>query len=202
MPLVINTGDVMYDAVLQYAELAERRSRVLGELGLESRGYALATVHRAENTDDPERLRAIFRGLGAVVDQDLSVVVPLHPRTRKALSTLPPAADPLSPSLRFIDPVSYLDMLVLERNARVILTDSGGVQKEAFFFRVPCVTLREETEWVETVETGWNVLAGCDPEHIVQATLHARSGEEGIWPYGDGRVAERIVTLMALCFDS
>jgi UDP-N-acetylglucosamine 2-epimerase len=84
-------------------------------------------------------------------------------------------------------------MLVLEKNARVILTDSGGVQKEAFFFRVPCVTLREETEWVETVETGWNTLVGCDPERMVQAAFEARPGIESVWPYGDGQAAERIV---------
>jgi UDP-N-acetylglucosamine 2-epimerase len=140
-------------------------------------------------------LRAIFRGLEAVADHGLSVVVPLHPRTRKALSTLPPVTNPLSPSIRFIDPVSYLDMLVLEKNARVILTDSGGVQKEAFFFRTPCVTLREETEWVETLETGWNVIAGCDPERIAQSAIHARPGEEIAWPYGDGRAAESITAL-------
>jgi len=196
--LVINTGDVMYDSVLQYSELARRRSSILQDLGLHSRGYALATVHRAENTDDPKHLIDIFRGLLKVAASGLLVIVPLHPRTKKALSSLSPALEDLDSSLRIIDPVSYLDMILLEKNARVILTDSGGVQKEAFFFKVPCVTLRAETEWVETVETGWNVLVGCDPEGIARAALCSDAGDEGIWPYGDGRVAERIIGLIAM----
>ncbi len=196
--LVINTGDVMYDSVLQYSELACRRSSIIQDLGLPSRGYALATVHRAENTDDPRRLRDIFRGLLKVAASGLSVIVPLHPRTKKALSSLSPALEDFGSSLHIIDPVSYLDMILLEKNARVILTDSGGVQKEAFFFKVPCVTLRAETEWVETVETGWNVLVGCDPEKIARAALRSKAGDEGIWPYGDGRVAERIIGLIAM----
>ena len=187
----------MYDSVLQYSELACRRSSILQDLGLQPRGYALATVHRAENTDDPKRLRDIFRGLLKVAASGLSVIVPLHPRTKKALSSLSPALEDFGSSLHIIDPVSYLDMILLEKNARVILTDSGGVQKEAFFFRVPCVTLRAETEWIETVETGWNVLVGCDPEEIAQAALRSKAGDEGIWPYGDGRVAERIIGLVS-----
>ncbi|MEJ5376112.1 MAG: UDP-N-acetylglucosamine 2-epimerase (non-hydrolyzing) [bacterium] len=186
-------GDVMYDAVLQYAELAERKSRILEELGLEKEGYALATVHRAENTDDPERLRAILSGLEGVACEGLPVILPLHPRTEKEMQRLGIAPN----SIRIMDPVSYLDMVLLEKKARVIVTDSGGVQKEAFFFRVPCVTLREETEWVETVEAGWNVLAGCDPERILRAVLEARPGVESVWPFGDGRAAERIVNLVS-----
>lgn len=188
-------GDVMYDAVLQYAELAEAKSEILGRLALKPRSYALATVHRAENTDDPVRLKGIFQGLAALAQEGLPVVVPLHPRTRNALSSLS-ISQSLPRDLLIIEPVSYLDMLILEKNARVILTDSGGVQKEAFFFRVPCVTLREETEWVETVETGWNTLVGSNPERITQAALEARPGIESAWPYGDGRAAERIVQIL------
>jgi UDP-N-acetylglucosamine 2-epimerase len=185
-------GDVMYDAVLLYLDLAEKKSEIMERLGLKPKSYALATVHRMENTDQPERLRAIFEGLERVAKEGLPVVLPLHPRTRKQLNAL--GIHPKE--VQVLDPVSYLDMLVLEKNARVILTDSGGVQKEAFFFRVPCVTLREETEWVETVETGWNTLVGCDPERIVQAALEARPGTESAWPYGDGRAAERVVELL------
>jgi len=185
-------GDVMYDAALQYTELAERKSCVLETLGLEQKEYALATVHRAENTDAHERLSGILRGLERIAGEGLPVVFPLHPRTAKKLRRLGVALN----GVRVLEPVSYLDMLVLEKNARVILTDSGGVQKEAFFFRVPCVTLREETEWVETVEAGWNTLVGCDPKRIVQEALEARVGVESVWPYGDGRAGERVCRVL------
>jgi UDP-N-acetylglucosamine 2-epimerase len=193
-PLVINTGDVMYDALLLYAELAEKRVRILEELNFKPKAYTLATIHRAENTDNPERLGAIFEGLERIAQEGLPVILPLHPRTQKRLREIG-----LHPKgLKLLDPVSYLDMLILEKNARVVLTDSGGVQKEAFFFRVPCVTLREETEWVETVEAGWNTLVGCDAERIVRVALEARKGAESVWPYGDGRAAERVVRLLAI----
>jgi UDP-N-acetylglucosamine 2-epimerase len=185
-------GDVMYDAVLLYLDLAEKKSEIMERLGLKPKSYVLATVHRAENTDQPERLRAIFEGLERVAKEGLLVLLPLHPRTRKQLNAL--GMHPKE--VQVLDPVSYLDMLVLEKNARAILTDSGGVQKEAFFFRVPCVTLREETEWVETVETGWNTLVGCDPERIIQAALEVRTGTESIWPYGDGQAGKRILELL------
>lgn len=190
---VHNVGDVMYDSVLHNAQLAGKRSQILDELKLKPKGYALATVHRAENTDDEERLRSIFGALDEIARDGLPVVVPLHPRTRKQLASLK-----LSPErLRIIEPVSYLEMLLLEKNAQVILTDSGGVQKEAFFFRVPCVTLRDETEWVETVEMGWNVLAGWQPDRIVKVVREAKPGAEEATPYGDGRAAERIVRIIA-----
>ncbi|MEM2045976.1 MAG: UDP-N-acetylglucosamine 2-epimerase, partial [Candidatus Bathyarchaeia archaeon] len=138
------------------------------------------------------RLRAIFAGLEAIAQTGLPVILPLHPRTRKQAEALG-----LFPNgVRVLEPVSYLDMLLLEKNARVILTDSGGVQKEAFFFRVPCVTLREETEWVETVETGWNVLVGCDRERILGAALAAQSGVESAWPYGEGEAGGTVVRLL------
>ncbi|MCD6172020.1 MAG: UDP-N-acetylglucosamine 2-epimerase (non-hydrolyzing) [Thermoplasmata archaeon] len=192
-------GDVMYDAVLMYGELAERKSTILKTLNLKPKSYALATVHRAENTDDPERLSAIFKAFKEIAENGLSVVVPLHPRTRNALSSLEP--NPLSyiPAfLRLIDPVSYLDMLVLEKNAKVILTDSGGVQKEAFFFKVPCVTLREETEWVETVESGWNTICGgSNVKQITQAAVNAQPGIRNSFFYGNGDSAKKIVTILA-----
>ncbi len=191
-------GDVMYDAVLMYGDLAEKKSAILNNLNLVPKSYALATVHRAENTDDPNRLSSIFMAFKEIAKKGLSVIVPLHPRTRRALSSLNPNPLPLTPhALRLIDPVSYLDMLVLEKHAKVILTDSGGVQKEAFFFKVPCVTLREETEWVETVDAGWNVLVGSDPDKIIQAALGACSGEETICPYGDGQSSKLIVNILS-----
>ncbi|MBC7080579.1 MAG: UDP-N-acetyl glucosamine 2-epimerase [Methanothrix sp.] len=195
-PRAINVGDVMYDAVRMYLELAEGKSSVLDQLDLQPENYALATVHRAENTDDPVRLKGIFQGLAALAQEGLKVVVPLHPRTRNALSSLS-ISQSLPRPLLIVEPVSYLDMLILEKNARVILTDSGGVQKEAFFFRVPCMTLREETEWAETVEAGWNVLVGCDRQRIARAALEAQSGKECAWPYGDGRAAERTIDALS-----
>ena len=184
----------MYDAVLMYGELAERKSAILKTLNLNPKSYALATVHRAENTDDPERLSTIFKAFKEIAENGLSVVVPLHPRARNALLSLEPSIlSHIPPSLHLIEPVSYLDMLVLEKNAKVILTDSGGVQKEAFFFKVPCVTLREETEWVETVESGWNTLAGCDPQRIVQGAMEIQPGVESAWAYGDGKATEKVI---------
>jgi len=187
-------GDVMYDAALHFGQLAHRVSTVLRRLGLEPQNYILATVHRAENTDDPARLEAVFEGL-ALVARELPVVLPLHPRTRKALERhgwLERARE----RLRLIEPVGYLDMVELEKNARLIATDSGGVQKEAYFFGVPCVTLREETEWVELVEAGWNFLVpprnARAVAHSIYTHLDARGRPVGV--YGDGRAAERIVS--------
>ena len=151
---IVETGDVMYDVALHYGEKAERASSILRKLVLEDRDYVLATVHRAENTDEPRRLRAIFDALRRLAGE-VAVVVPLHPRTRKVLAR---TGWRPGKALRLIEPVGYLDMVMLEKHARLIATDSGGVQKEAFFYRVPCATLRTETEWVELVDAGWNRL--------------------------------------------
>lgn len=183
-------GDTMFDAVQQFSEIAAQRSTILDTLNLTPRGYLLATIHRPYNTDEPENLRTI---LAAFAELDEPVIFPVHPRTRKKIADLG-LLEGSSAQVRMIEPVGYLDMLVLERNARLILTDSGGIQKEAFFFAVPCVTLRPETEWVETVETGWNVLVHADRAKIVAAV------KEHIWPadapphiFGDGHASERIV---------
>ena len=152
------------------------------------------TVHRAENTDNPVRFRGIFEGLRSLAADGLQVVLPMHPRTRNALSALQTPLD--LGGVEVIDPVGYLDMIALEGGAGLILTDSGGVQKEAYFSGVPCVTLRDETEWVELVETGWNQLAGADPSRIRDAAQQAltadRVGGEAKL-YGDGHAAERVV---------
>ncbi len=186
-------GDVMYDSVLCNVNLAEKHSHIVEKLQLRPKGYALVTVHRAENTDDPARLQLIFQGLDQLVQTGLPVVVPVHPRTRKQLELLGVSLN----KIRLIEPVSYLDMLLLEKQAQVVLTDSGGVQKEAYWLGVPCVTLREETEWVETVAAGWNVLAGCDPDRIVAAAHRTRPNESRPPFYGDGRATQRIVRCLA-----
>lgn len=186
-------GDVMYDAALHFGEKADRESDILQRLGLKPKGYILTTIHRAENTDDIERLKAIFDGL-AIVAERLPVVLPLHPRTRKALERAG-LIDEVRKRLALIDPVGYLDMVALEKNARLIATDSGGVQKEAYFFEVPCVTLRDETEWVELVEAGWNVLAPpTSAERVAETVLNRLDARgEPVRVYGDGRAAEKII---------
>ena len=187
-------GDVMYDVALFYAAKAERTSTILTRLGLEQGSYVLATIHRAENTDAPARLRAIIEGLNEVA-RSMPVVLPLHPRTRTILDS----ADNLRAGngMLLVEPVGYLDMVMLERGAAVIATDSGGVQKEAFFHSVPCVTLRDETEWVELIDMGWNRLAPPGQAEIAKTIRNAmdRKGESGN-PYGDGNAAQRIATTL------
>ncbi|MCH8948870.1 MAG: UDP-N-acetylglucosamine 2-epimerase (non-hydrolyzing) [Chloroflexi bacterium] len=184
------TGDIMYDALLQHLPLIEERTDVIERLKLHPKEYVLATVHRAANTDDPAALGRILEAL-ALLDEP--VVFPIHPRARAALvaANLEPA-----PNVRVIEPVGYLEMLALERSARVVLTDSGGVQKEAYLLGVPCVTLREETEWPETCGGGWNVLAGTEPARIVEAAQRPEPTGEPAALFGDGHAAQRMVELL------
>jgi UDP-GlcNAc3NAcA epimerase len=190
-------GDVMYDVALYFGAKAEKTSLILGKMNLVPRGYVLATIHRAENTDEPTRLKAIFDGL-CQVSSKIPVIVPLHPRTRLALDR-EGMLSKVSRKIFLMDPVGYLDMVKLQKNAQLIATDSGGVQKEAFFYRVPCVTLREETEWVELVELGWNrVVPPVSGEAVareVGAGLEFRPGKEAN-PYGDGHAAEKIISIL------
>lgn len=191
-------GDVMYDAALLFAAEARSQSGILARLQLEAKGYALATVHRAENTDVPGRLEAILEALGALA-RELPVVLPLHPRTRKILAGRGLA---LPEGIRVIEPVGFLDMVMLEQGARVIATDSGGVQKEAFFYGVPCVTLRDETEWVELVEIGANRLAPpAAAESVHQALVAALAAPKPMQGpaalYGDGKASGRIAEILA-----
>jgi len=159
------TGDVMYDALLDSIKIARKNSKVLDRLGLKPKEYLLATVHRAENTDNQKNLENIIK---AFIESDELIVFPAHPRTQKYLKAYGLVKKIKNASnIILIPPMSYLDMLILEANAKKILTDSGGVQKEAYFLKVPCITLRERTEWVETVEDGWNVLVGADKEKII-----------------------------------
>ena len=184
----------MYDAVLQFSEIAQRRSTILEDLGIKPKEYLLATVHRPYNTDIPENMKSI---LDAFLGIDETVIFPVHPRTRKRMTEFG-LDNPQSEiqNLKFIDPVGYLDMLVLEQNAKATLTDSGGMQKEAYFFGVPCITMRTETEWVETVEAGWNVVVGADRERIVEAVRCFKTDNPGPELYGDGRATENIVKIL------
>ena len=203
---VAHVGDVMYDSVLYNLEIAREKSEILRKLGFRANDrspssvdYALVTLHRAENTDKPQRLRNIFLALDEV-GQRMGVIFPLHPRTKKTREGLGTKA--MGKNLRLIDPVSYFDMLLLESNAKVILTDSGGVQKEAFWLGVPCITLREETEWAETVECGWNRLAGADTRRIINAVHEALRPKQSHSPgkgkaiYGDGKAGDKIVSIL------
>jgi len=188
---VHNVGDVMYDAALHNSQLAEEKSRILEILGLRPKGYLLATVHRPDNTDIPHNLRSIVAALSSL---EATVLLPLHPRTRKALQEL---GLTLGGNVRVVEPVGYLAILILEKNARLILTDSGGIQKEAYFFAVPCVTLRQETEWVETVEAGWNVLVGADRRKIVETVRSFRPQGERANLFGDGQASVKMVEILS-----
>ena len=182
------TGDVMLDANVIWRRAAERE---VGELARQwaPKQFALATVHRAENTDNLERLRSILRSLERIAASVCPVVFPVHPRTRKQLAS----AGWTPNAVTVIDPISYLEMLLLESRARFILTDSGGVQKEAYFVQVPCITLRDETEWEETLANGCNVLTGANEEAIMTAV--ERLNAAGPWSdfYGDGTAGENII---------
>ena len=184
-------GDIMLDALRLYRERALTRSEVLERLRLPPQGYYVATVHRAENTDDRQKLGALVEAMSCL---DLPVVFPLHPRTRRRMMEfgVRPGA-----SVRVLEPVGYLDMLALQAQAACVLTDSGGVQKEAYYLGVPCITLRDETEWVETVAAGWNTLAGTDPARIL-AAVRGRAGAGTPPPlYGDGTTARQIVSILS-----
>jgi len=189
-------GDVMYDVALHHGQRVNATGRLLQQLGLAPGEYVLATVHRAENTDHPARLQAIVDGLETVA-QKMPVVWPIHPRTRAVLQSMGRVAS-LSVQLRLLEPVGYLDMVQLEKHAAVIATDSGGVQKEAFFYQVPCVTLRDETEWVELLAAGWNRLVPPVSSAAVANAVVAAIGSKGhpIVPYGEGDAAQRIVNAL------
>ena len=190
---VFYTGDVMYDAALTFGKVAEEKSTIITALGLQPQKFHLCTVHRAENTDNPERLTQIILALTEIATSDCPIILPLHPRTKIYLTHYNLNATIASnPALRLIEPIDYLDMIMLEKNAATIFTDSGGIQKEAYFYRTPCITLREETEWTETVEAGWNQLAGFHTEKIIECLANQPTKSE-INEYGDGHAAEKII---------
>lgn len=184
---VRQVGDVMYDATLYYTKQAEQISTILQKLSLDSKSYILASVHRAENTEDRDRLNNILLGFAGA---HCPVVWPMHPRTRKRLAIF---GLQLPATVRMIDPVGYHDMMMLEKNARMIATDSGGVQKEAFFHGVRCITLRDETEWTELVEAGANTIVGADRAKISESFLsNTAMNKLAMQFYGDGEAGKRI----------
>ncbi len=204
--VVKKVGDVMYDSILYYSKIAEKRSTILRNLDLfpantpnselRAPNYYLATLHRAENTDDPKRLKSILTALNEI-GKKVPTVLPLHPRTKKMMEVC--HFFPGLKKIKFIEPVSYFDMLKLEKNAKAILTDSGGVQKEAYWLRVPCFTLREETEWVETINSGWNVLTGTEVKRILREVGRfekRRRHPEGNKMFGDGKASQKIVKIL------
>ena len=203
-PEIVVTGDVMVDALYLFREKAPEKLKLLDHLGVQTGSYALATVHRQENTDDPENLASILGAFGQIAESGIPVVLPIHPRTLISIGhhglTIPAG-------VLAIDPVSYIEMLMLTENARAVLTDSGGLQKESVLLGRPCVTMRTETEWIETVESGWNIVAGPKTRRILEAyhavlkhTAHELKPPEGL--YGDGHAAERIVMALAKRFGS
>jgi len=198
-PHVYHCGDIMYDNSLYFAQLSDQKSRIITELELNKTPFVLCTIHRDSNTDDPVALESIFRALLALVEQtNMRVILPLHPRTRGKIQTLlnPSFQEKLSAETRIqlIDPAGFLDMIALEKNARMIVTDSGGVQKEAYFFAKPCVILREQTEWVEVVEAGAAILTGSDAQKILEAAtqLLSQTIQTDASIFGNGRAAEFI----------
>lgn len=178
-------GDVMLDAILVHEDVVNE-SEVLNHLGIDQAPYALTTIHRAGNTDDPSRFSSLLLALNRL---PMTVVFPVHPRTRHRIDA---SEFTLAPHVRLIDPVDYFSMLALQKSAAVVLTDSGGVQKEAYLLGTPCVTLREETEWTETVDAGWNVLVGCDPDAIIAAAMSFRPTGDRPAVFGDGTASKKI----------
>lgn len=196
---VMLSGDVMYDNSLYFSKMADDKCDIIERMGLTSRGFILATIHRPANTDNPANLQSIFTALLDIADRDqIDIVLPLHPRTRKMLDVQ------LTPELmvrietnnhmRIIEPASFFEIIRLEKNARIVMTDSGGVQKEAFFFQTPCVILRPETEWVEIVEAGAGIITDADYTRIMDA-YNVLVGKEVVFPplFGDGHASEKIL---------
>lgn len=187
------TGNTIVDAVVQNRDLAARKSRVLDTLGLQAGRFVLLTAHRQENVDNPERFAGILEGARAVGDElGMPVLYPVHPRARKRIGEMGLDAS----RVRLVDPVDFLDFITLESSARIVLTDSGGVQEEACILGVPCVTLRDNTERPETIEAGANALAGAKPDAILRAARDMLPSRPKGNPFGDGRSAERILDIV------
>ena len=190
---VFNVGDVMYDVALYFAEKAKLESDILTQLSLREKDYTLVTCHREENTNCIQRLTSILQGL-AELSKSKTIIFPIHPRTLKYIQ-LNKLSDCLE-NIHVIEPLPYMDLIALQQSAELILTDSGGIQKEAFFYQVPCVTMRDETEWVETVDLGWNQLVGANTNQIIEAVMNLKMGVFDVYPYGRGKASEMILNIL------
>ena len=195
---VYNVGDIMLETYLFYKNRALKNSSILNRLNLKPKEYILCTIHRASNTDDVENLKNIFIGL---TNSKETIILPLHPRTRKIINQDKSIKKSIGKNINITEPVGYFDMICLEANAKKIVTDSGGVQKEAYFNKVPCITLREITEWVETVKERVNKLVGVDPEKIKESinSFHPKEQNYSKSLYGDGKTSEKIVKIINRC---
>lgn len=187
---VYNVGDVMYDAVLMFKKIAKAKEYLLKELQVNSNEYILTTIHRAENTNDINRLKSMIAALNECGEK---IVLPLHPRTKKFINDY---GLKFNENIKVIDPIGYLEMLMLEENSKMIVTDSGGVQKEAYFMGKPCITMRGETEWVETVECGWNVVVGTDKDKILYNIKNFKPANKQEAIFGDGNASKKILNII------
>lgn len=194
--IIVNVGDVMLDASLFYLKKAEEKSTILKDLSLEKGNFVLSTIHRANNTDNINRLKIIFENLERVANNDL-IVLPLHPRTKKSLLEI--NFDFNSSKIKFIEPIGYLDMVILQKNCKLIITDSGGVQKEAYFHKKPCITLRNETEWVELVDKGYNFLwnENIDLTELINKVEYLEF-DDTEYLYGNGDASKKIVNKLSM----
>ena len=192
---VYNVGDIMLETYLYYKDQAQKNSEVLNKLNLKPKEFILCTIHRASNTDNTENLKNIFIGL---TNSKEAIILPLHPRTKKKINQNESFKKCIGSNIKIIVPVGYFDMICLEANAKKIVTDSGGVQKEAYFNIVPCITLRENTEWVETIERGVNQLVGVDPEKIEESIINFHPKEQNYSKqlYGDGKTSVKIIEIL------
>jgi len=192
---VYNVGDIMLETYLYYKDQAQKNSEILNKLNLKPKEFILCTIHRASNTDNIENLKNIFIGL---TNSKESIILPLHPRTKKKINQNESFKKYIGSNIKIIDPVGYFDMICLEANAKKIVTDSGGVQKEAYFNKVPCITLRENTEWIETIEQSVNQLVGVDPEKIKESINNFLPPEQNYLKnlYGDGKTSAKILEIL------
>lgn len=193
---IFQSGDVMYDTALYFGERAEFHSKILSDFMITKKSYVLATIHRAENTDSLHNLKLICEAL-IRVGKSMPVVLPLHPRTKAALESFG-LFEELNNSIHVLPPVGYIDMIQLEKNASIIATDSGGVQKEAYFYEVPCVTIRHETEWTELIDSEWNHLAPPTDSHSIYEAILSRQSKKGLSGnlYGDGMSSHNIINTL------